>query len=242
MRIAFSGAANVGKSTLIQKVKERWPMYASPKGSYRDILIEENLEHSSNTTEETQLKILDWMMKIQSSVGKDVDIFYDRCTLDNLVYTLQGNARGDISDEVTAATISFVRESMKDIDIIFWIPFNDQIPIVNDSLRDVDVDFIKETDEIFKQMYDHYSNNMEEDVFFPKDDCPAIIPMEMVGLDDRLWFVGEFINERGELIEPDESILTEENLKLMADMQADQETAQAADDEINKIMKDIDKK
>lgn len=239
MRIAFSGAANVGKSTLVQKVKERWPMYASPKGTYRDILVNEKLEHSSNTTEETQLKILDWMMKIQTSAGKDLDIFYDRCTLDNLVYTLQGNARGLISDEVTAATISFVRESMKTLDIIFWIPFNDQIPVVDDKLRDVDIDYIKETDEIFQQMYEHYSNNLEEDVFFPKDDCPAIIPMEMVNLDDRLWFVGEFIDEKGSLIAPDESILTEENLKLMTDMQTDQENAQASEDAIKKIIKDL---
>lgn len=239
MRISFSGAASTGKSTLYKKALERWPMFGHPTKTYRDIIKEDGLDHSSMTNEETQLKILDWMMKTQEAAPEGSKVFYDRCTLDNLVYTLQANARGQISDEVTGAVISLVRESMRNLDIIFWIPFNDEIKIEDDGMRDTDLEYIKETDSIFSQMYDHYSNDIEDDVFFPKDDCPAIIPIEMLGIDDRLWFVGEFIDQSGNLIEADGNILSEENIELMQNMMSDQLSAQAADDSIINLMNSL---
>jgi predicted ATPase len=112
MRIAISGASNSGKSTLINSFLRRWPMYSTPMKSYRDILKEHNLEHSTKTNEETQLLILDSMMKVQEGFKSTDNIIFDRCTWDNLAYTLVANSYEQVSDEVTAASISFVKESI----------------------------------------------------------------------------------------------------------------------------------
>lgn len=241
MRISFSGCANVGKSTLLSYFLRRWPMYVTPSKTYRDVLAENNLEHSSKTTESTQLLILDWMMQEQKNHPKGSKVIYDRCPWDNLAYTLQGNAANLISDEVAAATISFVKESMKDIDIIFWLPYNDQIKIVNDGFRDSDVAFIKATDKIFQELFDQYSDDLEGDVFYPKEDCPAIIRVDGLTIDDRLMFIGEFLDAQGELIETETSILDPSNLDLLEQMIKDQQTQMVQDNQYTNILKQIGK-
>ncbi len=239
MRIAFSGAANTGKTTLIEAFKKKWPMFVSPTKTYRDVIKENNLSHSSNTDEGTQLAILDWMMAEQGNYPKGSKVVYDRCPWDNLAYTLQGNANGKISDEVTAASISFVKESMKELDIIFWLKYNPAIKIVDDGLRDAKVDFIKQTDQVFKELFDQYMENLEVDVFYPKDDCPAIICIDefFTSLDDRLMFIGEFIDYKGDLIEDQNSILDPSNVEMLEQILGAQKKEQGEELKLKDIMK-----
>lgn len=239
MRIAISGAANTGKSTLIEHFKQRWPMYLSPQKTYRDIIIENNLEHSSKTSEETQLMVLDWMMKEQEKYPKDSKVIYDRCPWDNLVYTLQGNARGLISDEVAAATISLVRESLKNIDIIFWVKYSDHIPVVKDGMRDADPDYIKESDQIFSDLFHQYCENLESDIFYPKEDCPAIIQIDGLTLDDRIWFISEFIDYKGDLIETTDSVLDPNNVDLLEQLIKEQTEQMGKDKQLNSLINQL---
>ena len=69
MRIAFSGTGNSGKTTLVKSFLYTWDNYITPEKSYRDILIEEDLSHSSNTTIDTQEKILNFFIE-QSQIGR----------------------------------------------------------------------------------------------------------------------------------------------------------------------------
>lgn len=239
MRIAFSGTACVGKSTLVQAFLRRWPTYKTPEKTYRDVIKENNLDHSSQTSEETQLLILDWMMKEQEKYPKDSKVIYDRCPWDNLAYTLLANSKDQISDEVTAASISFVKESMKNLDLIFYLKYDPSIKIINDSLRDTNVEFIKETDSIFQQLFDQYSDALENDLFYPKEDCPAIIVMEGKTVDDRLAWIGEFIDYKGDLIETTDSVLSEENLGILEQLLKDQEGQIQKDGELKKMIDNI---
>ena len=243
MRISISGSAGVGKSTLLEAFKKRWPMYLSPTKTYRDVIKENNLEHSSNTNGETQLTILDWMMTEQDNYPKGSKVISDRCPLDNLAYTLQGNASDNISDEVAGATISLVREAMKGLDIIFWLKRNPKIKIVEDGLRDTDEDFIKNTETIFEDLFNQYMDDLESDVFFPKDDCPAIICIDesFLTVDDRITFIGEFIDYKGDLIETTDSILNTENEDILKNLIGDQIDAQEGDDRIKKLVKEFKK-
>lgn len=240
MRIAFSGSANTGKTTLLREFIRRWPMYVTPEKTYRDLIKEKNLSHSSQTTEETQLLILDWMMMVMKYFPRGSDIVYDRCPLDNLAYTLQANLNGQVSDVVTASTISLVRESLKDLDIIFWIPRNPNIIIEDDGLRDTKLEFIEQTEEIFQDLYDHYKDEFDSDVFFPADDCPAIIKLESFTLDDRLFEISQYIQPNGQLLEGG-SILDGENLNLLEQMIKDQQNASKEDQKIKDLMKNITK-
>jgi predicted ATPase len=241
MRIAISGASNSGKSTLINSFLRRWPMYSTPMKSYRDILKEHNLEHSTKTNEETQLLILDSMMKVQEGFKSTDNIIFDRCTWDNLAYTLVANSYEQVSDEVTAASISFVKESMKDIDIIFWLEYDSDIKVLDNGTRDTNTDYIKEVDGVFKQLYEHYSNDLETDIFYPKEDCPAIIPVEEKTVDDRIFYISQFIDDTGRLIEPDSSLFSEENLQILEQMLTDQTKAKSDDAEVINLMKEISK-
>lgn len=239
MRVSVTGAANTGKTTLVKAFLKKWPMYTTPTSTYRDYLLENNLTHSSNTSEETQLGILDWMMKEHEKYGPKSKVIFDRNPLDNLAYTLQANAAGTISDEVTAASISLVRESLKNLDIIFWIKSDPSIPIVNDGMREADPKFIAETDQIFQDLYHQYCENLESDIFFPKEDCPAIIQLEGLTVDDRLWFIGEFIDYKGDLIETESSILDPSNADLLEQMLNEQKGEMVKDNQINNLMKQI---
>jgi thymidylate kinase len=241
MRIAFSGTASSGKSTLTNAFLKRWPMYTTPTKTYRDIIVENNLEHSSKTSEETQLLILNWMMEEQAKYTKNSNVVFDRCPWDNLAYTLQGNAAGLISDEVTAASISFVKESLKNIDIIFWIRYSPSIKIVADGLRDVDENFIKATDTIFSDLYHQYCENLESDIFYPKEDCPAIIQLDGTTVDDRLWFISQFIDYNGKLIETTDSILDPSNADLLETMIKEQQIEQSKDIQFKNLVNQIKK-
>ena len=81
MRIAFSGTGNSGKSTLVKSVLYTWKTYTTPKKTYRDLIKEEELTHSSNTTLDTQDKILNFMIdQVQGSTLSD-QIVYDKGSL-----------------------------------------------------------------------------------------------------------------------------------------------------------------
>ncbi len=84
MRIAFSGTGNSGKTTTVKSFLYTWDNYTTPEKTYRDLIQEDNLKHSKDTTPDTQSAILDFMSKVQEE-NKDVQhIVYDRCTLDNI--------------------------------------------------------------------------------------------------------------------------------------------------------------
>lgn len=241
MKIAISGCANTGKSTLVDAFLKRYPMYWTPTDTYRDVIRNNNLKHSSNTNEETQLMILDWMMNTLKENKNRQHCLYDRCPWDNLAYTLYGNSKGLISDEVTAASISLVREAMKDIDIIFWLEYNPNIKIVEDGLRDANKDYIIETNSIFEDLFEQYMENLEIDIFYPKEDCPAIICIDdsFTTVDDKLMLIGEFIDINGDLIETESSLLDPSNSELFEQMIKDQVANKESDDRISKLIKEF---
>ncbi len=76
MRIAFSGTGNSGKSTMVKSFLHTWKQYETPEKTYRDILEEEDLTHSTETTTETQNKILDFMVDQVMGYGKDDKVVF----------------------------------------------------------------------------------------------------------------------------------------------------------------------
>jgi thymidylate kinase len=222
MRVSVSGTSNTGKSTLVKAFLKKWPMYKTTAKTYRDILTENNLEHSSKTTTETQLLILDWMTQTLEENKDEKYVVYDRCPLDNLAYSLHAAEKNLISEEVLGITVDVVRRSLKNLDIIFWLKYDPAIKIVNDGTRDTNLNYIREIDDIFAGLYEQYSDHLGNTPFFIAEDCPAIIPVDMTNLDDRIAWIGEFIDQKGNLIETGESVLDPKNLEMMEQMLKDQ--------------------
>ena len=200
MRIAISGTACQGKTTLIKDFLEQWPNYTTPKKTYRDIIKENNLDHSSKTNKKTQKKILDFMIKEQKKYKSRDNVIFDRCPLDNLVYSMWATEQSDsdIDDKFVQSCIPKIRESFRNIDIIFFTPITKVAPVTleEDDLRDTNSKVIDEIDNIFKAMHREYLNN-DSSVFFIKDDKPGII--EIFGdRRERIEIVKLYIDAEGD--------------------------------------------
>ena len=178
MRIAISGTACQGKTTLIKDFLEQWPSYKTPKKTYRDIIKQNNLNHSSKTNKKTQKKILNFMIKEQGKYSGSDNVIFDRCPLDNLIYSMWATeqSESDIDEKFVQDCIPLVRESFRNLDIIFFTPISKVAPVelTEDDLRDTDSKVIEEVDNIFKAMHREYMQN-DKSVFFIDDDKPGII-------------------------------------------------------------------
>lgn len=226
MRVSVSGTSNTGKSTLIKNIQMIWKNYKTPDKSYRDFLTKEELEHSKKTTPETQRRILDCMIDQQMSESGADKILYDRCPLDNLAYTLYMFSKGKegFNKSYVDETITLVKESMRNLDIIFLLRYDDSIGIEDDGTREADVKYIKEIDNIFHALYEQYLQNPEADIFFPKHDTPVIIPLP-TSPKGRIEEIKNYLDESGELYGEEHSLFTPENLDNMEKLLKQQQNA-----------------
>lgn len=219
MRIAISGTGNQGKTTLINDFIQEWPNYKTESSTYRAKLVAEKLPHSKNATKDTQWKILNHMIDEMQTFKSDDYIIMDRCPIDNLVYSLWCFEKGvgDIDKEFIDKCIPLVRESMKHLDIIFFIPITkfNNIEIEDDGVREIDPNYIKEIDHIFKAIQAQYQQHPQENPFFPRDDSPALI--EIFGnRHERVEMIKLYLDIDGDVIEGDQSeLFNPENLDLM---------------------------
>ena len=218
MRIAISGTACQGKTTLIKDFLEQWPSYKTPKKTYRDIIKDNNLDHSSKTNKKTQKKILDFMIKEQKKYRGSDNVIFDRCPLDNLVYSMWATEQSDsdIDDKFVQECIPLVRESFNELDIIFFTPISKVAPVAlaEDDLRDTDSTIIEEVDNIFKAMHREYMTN-DASVFFVKDNKPGII--EVFGdRRQRIEILKLYIDAEGD-IHPGGDLIDED---MLSDMKA----------------------
>lgn len=223
MRIAISGTANTGKSTLVKDFLKRWPNFETTKGTYTQFLKEDN--HSSKTNTETQESILNWLVDRLQQYGPEDNVIFDRCPLDNLIYTLWGVVNGSIEGSFADKCIPIVRESLRNLDIIFYIPFDENIPIVDDGTREANEAYIRDIDMFFQVMYEDYVKADESTyVIFPKDDMPALIPISGTR-EQRLACIADYIDIDGDIKDtnPEESVLSEEQLQLMEGLLKTQE-------------------
>jgi len=215
MRIAISGTANTGKTTLVQDFLKRWPTFKTVEKTYRHFL--KNGEHSSKTTSTTQRTLAEWFIEQIKQFGPEDNVIFDRCTLDVLVHTLWGVHHETISAKFADEIIPQIKESLRNLDIIFYIPFDDNIPIVDDGIRDTDVTYIKEIDAFFRIMYEDYIKaDKETFIIFPKDDMPAFIPING-SREQRIAQIAEYVDPLGGVVEtnPDTSVFSDQELKKM---------------------------
>lgn len=209
-KIAISGTACQGKSTLIRDMLTRWPMLSTPEKTYRDIIKEKGLTINKFGTAECQEIILNALVDqaMESHGGKKVVL--DRCPLDNLVYSIWLNAKNPeaMPDEAVAKAIKIVRESVKFLDAIFFIPLTSvhKVPLVEDTLRDADPEYIEEIDNIFKEIIKTQQKGI--DVFLPIEDCPPII--EVFGdRQTRIKMLELYIDDKCDFVGCDDSVMNE---------------------------------
>jgi len=226
MRIAVSGTACSGKSTLVKNILTVWPNYKTPPKTYRDLIKEKNLPHSSSTSIDTQWDILNFMLDQLQSTSKDATVVFDRCPLDNLAYTLWAHDKGieGFTKEYVDKAIKLTKESMRFLDVIFLLKYDPSIKVVDDELRDTDITFIQEIDNIFDALYIQYRQNYEADIFFPKDDSPGIIVLPTTPK-GRIDIISDYISPQGKLYSDEDSIFNPEKLNELEALVKQQKAA-----------------
>lgn len=240
MRIAICGTACQGKTTLITDIIKEWPMYSKSKESYRTVIAEEKLKINKEVNKDGQRKILNCLIDDLQSTSKDDKVLFDRCPLDNLVYSLWSNGKGnsDIDDNFIKECIPLVCESMKFIDVVFFLPITKAAPvkIEKKTTREMDGIFIKEIDHIFKAI--NFQANQNKSPFFDAVDRPPII--EVFGNpEERIQMLKFYIGQDGGLVESEESVLSFENLNEMQSLLDTQQSISEDEKQEQKIKKQI---
>jgi len=221
MKIAFCGAGAVGKTTLINQMIQRWPMYKRPTRTYRDIIDEQKLLVNKEGTTDVQKTILSALVEEAqlAAASGDEFIVFDRCVVDNIAYTLwhAGYGTEGFDDKFLKESKDIARAALHYYDIIFYIPIRNEIPVNERENRETDLIFRTEVDNIFKALITSYENGTG--AFFPLEDCPAVI--ELMGPPDlRLPQLGLYIKESGNAFgEQDGSLISDINSDEFAAIQ-----------------------
>lgn len=206
MRLSISGTACQGKTTLLNSFLKKWDMYETPEVSYRSLL--KKGAHSKDTTKESQWEILNHMIDTMETYDEDSYVIYDRCPLDNLIYSMWAYHKGigDITESFIEKCIPIVKQSMHFLDIIFFIPITNvvQSDIKDNGVRETDSEYISEIDNLFKAMYTNWSK--EDERFFPKEDRAAMV--EVFGsTEERIKLIGYYLNDKGDIYGEEDSLV-----------------------------------
>lgn len=203
MRIAICSTQNNGKTTLVKAIQQLWPMYKSPEKTYRDLIKEKNLSLNEAGTQESQEIIREALRQCALDNKDEKFIVHDRCILDNLAYSVYLSERGQVEDDFLADSINMNRDTMKLFDIIFWLPLNTNIKIVEQENRSTNEEYRQDIDFIFETMINTYKQGAG--LIFPIEDCPAVI--ELTGeLNDKLQTIKLYLNDDGNLVDTEKSV------------------------------------
>lgn len=207
MKIACVGTACQGKSTFIKDFLKNWPNYITPETSYRDVIKEQKLPHSKEGTEESQRIILNALLDQSEKYSKNDNVIFDRCALDNLAYSSWLHLNGKISERFLDETRIIVREALKTFDILFLFPITKFSPVEfeDDELRDNDLQYREEIDNIFKVFMQSYLQG--DGRVFPVGDCPAFI--ELFGNpEERIKMTELYLTPEGGYYGEDQSLIS----------------------------------
>ncbi len=151
MRIAVIGPQNTGKSTFIQDFLKEFPHYVASGKTYRDVVTEGNLEINQKTSTESQKAIRDFMFG-QLRHNTEYNVIFDRCLIDNFVYTCLQYEQGTIPKWFVDESEAMMRDTLQSVDLYLFIPTAVSVPLVNDELRDIDTSFIDATNTQFLRL------------------------------------------------------------------------------------------
>lgn len=210
MRIAISGAQCTGKSTLIADFLKAYPTYKQSKNDYRKLIKQKKLSINTQGTQESQEIILNSMLDECMNYKSTDHVIFDRCTLDNIVYSLWLKEKypDSIDEMFIRKSIELNKQACKFYDIIFFTPITkyDTIQLESKENRDVDPVYRNEINNIFQAIMKGYHE--QKTGIFDMRDVPAFI--EVFGSrDERIQMIKFYINpETGNQYDEDDNLIT----------------------------------
>lgn len=206
MRVAITGTNGVGKTTLLQSILREWECFTTPEETYRDKIKN---RYTGKVTAKRQKLIMDHMIHTGQRYGRNDNVLYDRCAVDNMVYSLHAFNNGLVSEKFITKTAERLKGALRNIDLILFIPLtqHDSLDLSETLNGKLTVEYAKEIDFIFKSLYREWEKR--ESPFVDFEDKPHII--EVFGSpEERLEIARLYIDEDGEafggrsIVSPDE--------------------------------------
>lgn len=148
MRLAVIGPQNTGKSTFIQDFVKTFPHYTTPVETYRDVIKRKKLAVNQQSSEHNQKVIRDFLYD-QICHNREPNILFDRCVIDNYVYSLALYEKKQASLEFLNETFDLAVKHLDSLDGIIFIPSAVSVKLVNDDLRDIETKYIDQINRFF---------------------------------------------------------------------------------------------
>ena len=230
MRIAFSGSQGQGKTTVVNDFLKAWPNYRRSAESHRELVKTKTIPVNKLVTAAGQWDILQCLISDVQGLRNSDNVVFDRCALDNIVYSLwaAGTNSSDIDSEFIGKCAELVKEYMRKIDIIFFLPITKVAPVKLEARegRDIDPVYVAEIDNIFKAIAKSHSEG--KCPFFNHDDAPPII--EIYGSPaERIELIKLYVDSAGGSVETTSSILSLDNIQIMERLVMEQQEAAAVE-------------
>ena len=141
MKIAVMGPQNTGKSTFVGDFLKKYQNYDTPTETYRDVVRDQQLIINQNSSTDSQKAIRDFLF-VQIKTNTKNNIIFDRCVIDNYVYTYVQYEAGMIAKKFVDETYKIMIDGLEYIDTYIFIPAAVSVALVNDTLRDTDKGYI----------------------------------------------------------------------------------------------------
>lgn len=141
MRIAVIGPQNTGKSTFVGDFMKEFSHYKTQEKTYRDVIEEKGLEVNQLSGLESQKEIRDFMFN-QMRNNNEYNVIFDRCMIDNYIYTYVQYEKGQIEKWFVDETEAMMLDTLTEADVYLFIPTAVSVPLVADSTRDIDTGYI----------------------------------------------------------------------------------------------------
>lgn len=204
MKIAVCGTSCIGKTTYIRDFLKTWKNYKTPEKTYRDF-IDKNYINKTGT-EESQKAILNALVDQAIEYSKKDNVIFDRCVLDNLVYTSWLYFNDKVTEKFLDESRIIVRETLKLYDILFFIPITKValVEISEKETRETDLKYREEIDNIFKSFVSSYHKS--EGKIFPSEDCPAVIDI-FGSPEERIKVTQLYLTEEGKPYGEEQSLI-----------------------------------
>lgn len=148
MRLAVIGPQNTGKSTFVKDFLEEFPHYVSPKETYRDVIESRGLIVNQKSSLDSQKQIRDFMFG-QLRHNMEYNVIFDRCLIDNYVYTYAQYEKGEIPKWFVDETESMMYDTLRSVDMFLFIPTAVSVPLVDDATRDITATYIDSINHYF---------------------------------------------------------------------------------------------
>ena len=163
MRIALSGAQGTGKTTLMNELKSGsfLPHYTFYDEVVRNLVKRTGISINREADDYSQTAITNEQVRLASETSFNTpNAFFDRCIVDSHAFTIFDHINKQISEKV----YMYSREMLKMVftyfpyDMVIYIP--PKIQLVEDGVRDTDVRYRNEIDQImFKSL--NYNNSIQ---------------------------------------------------------------------------------